>query len=43
MVPPIVGTEVAAAAEGALHLRAWSRMLRLVPRPQSGPARSPRV
>jgi hypothetical protein len=42
-VPVVVGVEVAAAAEGALHLRERSRMWRPVLGPSSGPARSPRV
>jgi hypothetical protein len=42
-VPTAVGMEAAAAMEGALLLRAWSRTRRPVPGPPSGPARSPRV
>jgi hypothetical protein len=42
VVPAVVDAE-AAAVEGGLHLRAWSRMRRPVPRPPSGPPRSPQV
>jgi hypothetical protein len=42
-VPAVVGTEAVATAEGALHLRAWSKTQRPIPGPPSGPARSPRV
>jgi hypothetical protein len=42
-VPSATGVEAAAAAEGALLLRARSRTRRPIPGPPSGPARSPRV
>jgi hypothetical protein len=41
VVPAVVGAKVVAEEEGALHLRARSRTRRPVPRPPSGPARSP--
>jgi hypothetical protein len=43
VVPVAVGAEVAAAADGTLLLRAWSRTRRPGSGPPSGPARSPRV
>jgi hypothetical protein len=43
VVPTVAGVEAAAAAEGALLLRARSRTRRHVPGPPSGPARSPQV
>jgi hypothetical protein len=43
VVDVVVGTEAAAAMEGALLLRAQSRTWRPVPRPLSGPAQPPRV
>jgi hypothetical protein len=43
MVHVAVGVEAAAAVEGALLMRAKSRMRRSVPGPPSCPARSPRV
>jgi hypothetical protein len=42
-VPAMVGVEVAAAAEGALHLRARCRTRRPIPGSLSGPAHSHRV
>jgi hypothetical protein len=41
VVPAVVGAKVVAEEEDALHLRARSRTRRPVPRPPSGPARSP--
>jgi hypothetical protein len=43
MVPAVVDAEAATAVEGTFHLRAPSRTWRTVPRPPSGPTRSPRV
>jgi hypothetical protein len=43
VVPAVVGAEAAAAEEGSLLLRAWSRTRRPITGPLSGPSQSPRV